>query len=1005
MIQFLDIDQFAKGLKPVTRTEYFVHTGEFHPEGLFSEQIFGIVDSIERKTTFSYIDLFVKIIHPSGLRILKQLDRAVERFISTEENFVLDSDKKLQVDESGVTGIAEFMKLFPKIKFRTESPMREKLFVVVTESYKNGTLFVDKLPVVPPDFRPAFQDEKSGDWSIDPLNDYYLNILRKSLQLKTSIGSGPLFDLLNYELQRAINNHDDFIRTLIQKKQGIIRSQLLGKRTDFSGRAVITPSPDLKVGEIGIPLRLAVSLFEPFLIHRLLYSGQVDREVLEREIQGFTNLDLSVDSVKKVMKSIKAGDEIPKTLYDIFFEAVEVVMIGRVVLAKRDPVLHAESWRAFKPKLVTGNTIRLCTLQVDGFNADFDGDQMAVFHPLTNEAQREAASKMTRVESGESSSAVTFSLTKEMCVGLFAITKDVELKKSPVSVSEGDLEKATDPYIPVVYRRKTTTMGKAIFNSCFPKDFPFYDKQVTKNVVNNLIPQVVEKYGQEEVIDVFSKLEKVGFKFSTILAPGFTLSEVEIPDEIYVLKQKLEGATTEEASVLLQQMEEILVEHLKGTGLYDLIESGSSKGGWQPVMQLLVAKGIIANPQGEVLDPIKGSFSDGLTNKEYFEASSGARKGIIDRVINTADTGYMSRRLAFVLNSVEIHPDLRDCGTNRTLTLRLVKDLFYRLSGRFILSGGKVEEFKSSDYKVGDVVNLRSPIYCTSPKLCHVCYGKLMQRHKTPYVGVLAAQVIGEKGTQLIMRSFHLGGKAEVIKRNILQEIVDNDPVMDSRKMLSYLSQMENQLVCLEPCKVTIELYNYTPDSDFVVHEDHIWFASLISRIEFEDLTFNLVLDYPVNLQVQRMEEFGKERIELEYDRSSVVLEVPLETYELKQQIHYVDRLLGGREIFKDIDHLFGKLFKVYGPISTMDLVHLEVLLSQCLRNKQDNNLPARLARTWDPVMSNMKDVVFNSSFLQGLAFENVGRAIQSGLISEDMFGDSVIEKVMTGTLVEKKTE
>lgn len=1005
MIHFLNLDQFTKGLKPVARTEYFVHTGEFHPEGLFSEQIFGVIDSVERKTSFSYIDLFVKVIHPSGLRVLKQLDRSVEKFISTEENFVLDSDKKLQVDDGGVTGITEFMKIFPKIKFRTESSMREKLFVVVTESYKNGTLFVDKLPVIPPDFRPAFQDEKSGDWSIDPLNDYYLNILRKSLQLKTSVGSGPLFDLLNYELQRAINSHDDFIRTLIQKKQGIIRSQLLGKRTDFSGRAVITPSPDLKIGEIGIPLRLAVSLFEPFLIHRLLYSGQVDREVLEREIQGFTGLDLSVDSVKKVMKAITARDDIPKALYDIFFEATEGVMLGRVVLAKRDPVLHVESVRAFKPKLVTGNAIQLCTLQVDGFNADFDGDQVAVFHPLTNEAQQEAASKMLRGESGESSNAVTFSLTKEMCVGLFTITKSVELKKSPVSASEEDLEEATDPYIPVVYRRKPTTMGKAIFNSCFPRDFPFYDKQVTKSVVNDLIPQVIEKYGQEEAVNVFSKLERVGFKFSTIMAPGFTLSDIEIPDEIYVLKRKMEGATTEEATALLQQMEEILVEHLKGTGLYDLIESGSSKGGWQPVMQLLVAKGIIANPQGEVLDPIKGSFSDGLTNKEYFEASAGARKGIIDRVINTADTGYMSRRLAFVLNSVEVHPDLRDCHTNRTLTLRLVKDLIYRLSGRFVLSDGKVEEFKSSDYKAGDVINLRSPVYCKSSKLCHICYGKLIQRHKTPYVGVLAAQVIGERGTQLIMRSFHLGGKAEIIKRDILQEVAANDPVVDLKKMLSYLSQMENQLACLKPCKVIIDLYNYTPDSDFIRHEDHIWFASLISRIEFEDLTFNLVLDYPVNLQIQRMEEFGKERIELEYDRDSVVLEVPLETQELKQQIHYVDRLLGGREIFKDVDHLFGKLFKVYGPISTMDLVHLEVLLSQCMRDKQDKNLPARLGRTWNPMLSNMKDVVFNSSFLQGLAFENVGRAIQSGLVSEDMFGDSVIEKVMTGTLVEKKTE
>ena len=1001
MIQLLNLEQFVKNLKPVTSTEYLTHTGEFNPEGLFSEHIFGSIDSLERKTTFSYIDLHVKVIHPTMFRVFKQLDRRVEKFASTEESFTLDADKGLQIDENGVTGISEFMKMFPRIKFRNKTPTREGLIKAVTKAYKDGILFVNKLPVIPPDQRPAFRDEKSGEWMIDPLNDYYLSVLRKALQLRTSIRSGPLFDLLNYELQRAVNSHDDFIRAQIEKKSGIIRSQLLGKRTDFSGRAVITPSPDLKIGEIGIPLRLAVSLFEPFIIHRLLYSGQVDRTKLEEEIKAFTDLELSVDSVRKVMKSIKVGDEVPKTLFTIFFEATEVIMANRVVLAKRDPVLHAESVRSFKPKLVIGNTIQLCTLQVGGFNADFDGDTMAIFHPLTDKAQEEAASKMMRVESGENSQAVTFELSKEMCVGLYLITKDVKLTKSPVFVSDKDLEEATDPYIPVVYKHRTTTMGKAIFNSCLPKGFPFYDKQVTKGVINGLIPQMVTKY-KEEAVEAFSKLEKVGFKFSTIIAPSITLDNLEIPDEIRVLKQKLDEATTEEAMDLLQQMGDLLVKHLKGTGLYDLVMSGASKG-FDPIMQLLVAKGIIADPEGEILSPIKGSFADGLTSKEYFQASAGARKGIIDRVINTSDTGYMSRRLAFVMNTVEINLQLRDCHTKRTLTLKLTSDLIGRLSGRFVLRNGKLEEFRKSNYKVGDVINLRTPIYCKSSKLCHVCYGKLLERHKTPYVGVLAAQVIGEKGTQLIMKTFHTGGAVTVQRRDILQEVGNNEPTVKVRDINAYLSQSENQLVCSKPCKVTVDLQNYTIGKDIVIYENYIQLESLLSNIEFENLTFGLILDYPVQLQIQMMEKVGKERIELNYNQDSVILEVPLEVQEIKQQILYVDRLLGGREIFKDVDHLFGKLFKVYGPISTMDLVHLEVLLSQCLRDKRDKSLPARLGRTWDPIMINIKDIVFNTSFVQGLCFENVGKAITTGLTTPESYEPSILERVMTGTLVEEE--
>jgi len=1003
MIQFLSLDEFVRGLKPIISTEIFTRTGEFTDEGLFSEAIFGPIDSLERKTTFSFIDLNAYVVHPSAFKVLKQLDRRIEKFISTEQLFVLDEKGMLEISDDGITGITEFMKMFPKIKFRGGTATREKLIEVVKKAYDSKTIFISKIPVIPPDQRPIFQDEK-GQWINDPLNDYYLNILRKSLQMRTSVKSGPLFDLLNYELQRAIISHDDFIRTLIQKKRGIIRSQLLGKRTDFSGRAVITPSPDLKVNEIGIPLRLGASIFEPFIIHRLLYSSQVDKEELEKEVKSFTGLDLSVDSVKRVLKSIKADDKIPKRLYEIFFEATEVAILGRVVLAKRDPVLHAESVRAFKVKLIDGNTMQLCTLQVSGFNADFDGDTMAVFHPLTAEAQEEAKTKMLRTESGESSDAVTFSLSKEMCVGLFMITKDIKRAKSPISVSDEDLDKATDPYIPVKYRGVNTTMGKAILNSCFPPRFPFFDKQATRSNINSLIPQVLEKYGQDVAIETFSKLERVGFKFSTIMAPSFSLENVELPSEISVLKQQLVGATPEEADALLQRMKVILVKHLKGTGIYDLTESGASRG-WDPIMQILVSKGIIADPQGNILDPIKGSFSDGLSNKEYFSASSGARKGIIDRVINTADTGYSSRKLAFVLNSVEIHHQLKDCGTDRTLTLKLIKDSISRLTGRFIIRGRSVIEFKEREHKIGETINLRSPIYCKSPKLCHTCYGKLLARHKTPYAGILAAQVIGERGTQLILTTFHKGGAVKLEIRNVLQDLAENDPIIDVSRLSRYLSQTENQLVCKKPCKVTINVSEYTKGDDFQIYESYIWLKSLIAKVEFEDLVFSLVLDYPVELQIRRMAEIGKEFIELSYDSNVVILEVPLATTETQQQVQYVERLLGGREIHKDVDHLFKKLLNVYKPpIANMDLVHLEVLLGQVLRDKNIPSLPARLGRTWNPVMMNIKDIVFNTSFIQGLGFENINKAIQTGLISEEAPDTSILEKVLTGTLVEKET-
>jgi len=394
-------------------------------------------------------------------------------------------------------------------------------------------------------------------------------------------------------------------------------------------------------------------------------------------------------------------------------------------------------------------------------------------------------------------------------------------------------------------------------------------------------------------------------------------------------------------------------------------------------MQILVAKGIISDAEGKVLDPIKGSFSDGLTNKEYFKAASGARKGIVDRVLNTADTGYMSRQLAYVLNSVEIDPKIIDCKTKRHLSLRLTKDIMSRLTGRYIIKGSSVEVFNPNKHKPGDVINLRSPMFCESNKLCHTCYGDLLKRHRSPYAGVIAAQIVGEAGTQSIMRTFHTGGAVKVFHRNILDDILQNDPLTTKQSVAKHLSQAENQLIANQDCVITIHTEDYPLPGDFVFNDNstNIIAKALVCRIEFSDVIFSVILDYPVELQVYEKEKIGKEILKLYYKKNSTILEIPMQTEETKEQIQYVRRLLGGREIYKDADHLFLKLFAIYGPLRDMDSIHLEVLLSQALRDRKNPSIPARLGTRWDPIMINIKQIVFKTSFIQGLAFENINES------------------------------
>lgn len=1005
MLKFLDMNKFVKGLFPVTSPDLFSKSNEFNQDGLYSERIFGNLESSDRREKYSYIELHTKVVHPSALKIILQLNRKIESFLSASETFNLDSKGNLVPDPDGFTGISKFIEIFPNIKFRGETETREKFIELLTKAYKENTLFVEYVPVIPPDFRPAYQDE-DGNWVVDKINDIYQSIIRKAVQVRSSGTSGVLFDLLSYGLQLAVVEHDVYIRSKIEKKNGLIRNQMLGKRIDFSGRAVITPGPNLKINEVGVPFRIAAVIFEPFLIYRLLYSGLVNKEELSIEIEKYLKAELSVDSVRRLIKAIKAGDKLPPKLYKILRDNTEVVMKDRVVICKRDPVLHAESVRGFKPILVEGDTLQICTLQVGGFNADFDGDQMAIYTPLTDEAQEEVKNRMMNLESSESSKSLVFSLNKEMYVGLYIMTKNISHNRSPIAVSQQDLDNAVDPYIPVKYRGKNTTMGKAIFNSALPENFPFVEDIVNKKVVNSVISKLVEKkYDKKIIIDSISKISHMGFKFATIMAPNITLDNIEVPDRIYELKNKLESADTETAANIIDEMSNIIEKHLEGTGLYDLIVSGAGKGWTQPI-QIFGAKGVVTDTKGNVLEPVKSSFAEGLTTTEFFRVSPGARKGLADRVLNTATTGYMSRKLSYVLNPVEADLYLKDCKTNRPLTIKLDNDIMKRLSGRYIIEKNQVVPFKIEEHQPGEVIKLRTPIYCTSPKVCHMCYGDLLRRHRTPFIGILAAQMLGEVNTQAIMRSFHTGGVVKVKKKEILSDIISNDPLIPFgvSGLGKYLYQSENLLNTSLDCTLTIDLIDYDLDDTILVNEEEktIWVKNLISKIDFEDLEFNIILDYPVILQAQNMKKFGKDQIRINFSRNSNILEVSMELEDIKKQVSFVERLMSGKEIFKDVDHFLLKLYRAFRDVSGMDLVHLEVLISNALRNKNDLSKPARLG-TWNPVLINMKDIVFRSGFVQGLAFENIGKSINTGLISDVYDQPSILEKVLTGTIVTEK--
>jgi len=221
-------------------------------------------------------------------------------------------------------------------------------------------------------------------------------------------------------------------------------------------------------------------------------------------------------------------------------------------------------------------------------------------------------------------------------------------------------------------------------------------------------------------------------------------------------------------------------------------------------------------------------------------------------------------------------------------------------------------------------------------------------------------------------------------------------------KITNYLKQEDSKLICVKKCTITLDMSDYEKGNNIRIDEDKIWVKSLVSEIEFDDIMFKLILDYSVNIEINKIEK-TKEFIKLTYEPNDIILGTITEANQMKGQVQYIERLISGNEVYKDVDHFLMKLFKIYGPISDMDLVHLEVLASQMLRDKSDTTLPARLGKIWNPTLINMKKVVFNSGFINGLCFENINEAIKTGLLGGETLEPSIIEKVLTGTLVEEK--
>lgn len=710
--------------------------------------------------------------------------------------------------------LAETIKAIEEELASTRDATRTKKLLrrlkLVKSMHRNGIrpewTVLTVLPVLPPDLRPMVALD-GGRYATSDLNDLYRRVINRNNRLKKLLElNAPDVIVINEKrmLQEAVDVLIDNTRTrqmsrgrrplrsladMLKGKQGRFRQNLLGKRVDYSARSVIVVGPHLRLDECGIPKRMALELFRPFVIQKIIERG----------------LAYNIKTANRLI------DQAPAEVWEI----LEEVILDRKVLLNRAPTLHRLSIQAFRPVLLEDLAIQIPPMVTTAFNADFDGDQMAVHLPLSAEAQYESSRIMLsslnllKPASGEAIAVPT----QDIVLGCYYLTRidpDADREHIPAFSTEAEAMLAYEnEYIklgtPIRLGEMETTYGRILFNNVLPSDFRFVNETLTKKVLTQLAGELIHRYGSSKAQNILDGIKELGFEAASISGVSLGKDDLVVPEEkqqilkeaeakvALITEQYQQGFLTDEErrsrTIEIWAEAKARIDALVPVALgeknpiFTIIMSGA-RGSWVQPNQMSGMRGNVVNPKGESIElPIKTSLKEGHTSLEYFISTHGARKGLVDTALKTAEAGYLTRRLIDVAQDVVVKEN--DCRTTQGIRIYAEdgKDYGYNFRDR-IFSRTALHDIKAGRktlVKAGEIISadaaleieqagiteveVRSPITCnTLYGVCAKCYGLDLGRNEPislgEAVGIIAAQSIGELGTQLTLRTFHGGGVA-----------------------------------------------------------------------------------------------------------------------------------------------------------------------------------------------------------------------------------------------------
>ncbi len=736
--------------------------------------------------------------------------------------------------------VEELKEIIKKSKGQKRSRSIKRLKILssfIDSDNKPEYMILDMLPVIPPDLRPMVQLD-GGRFATSDLNDLYRRVINRNNRLKKLLELDAPEIIINNEkrmLQEAVDALFDngrrgravvgagnrplkSLSDMLKGKQGRFRQNLLGKRVDYSGRSVIVVNPNLKLEQCGLPKKIALELFKPFVMKKLVDEGFAQ----------------NIKSAKTMVE--KESNEV--------WDILEGVIKNHPVLLNRAPTLHRLGIQAFMPVLVEGKAIQIHPMVCPPFNADFDGDQMAVHVPLSNEAKAEAMILMLSINNilSPASGEPVVVPSQDMVLGIYYLTSELEKsngrerfyddpQEAILGYDYGFISLHTPIKVRIEDKVIKTTVGRIIFNQSLPDDYKFVNKEISKKELISIIAECISRFPQNVVTEMLDAVKQTGFEYSTRSGLTIGIDDIDVPSEKAKILSKVEkkiekiedyykqGLITEfERHQRLiqtwsQANESVATAMEKNFNRFNpvyMMATSGARGNIKQLRQLAGMRGLVANARGDIIDsPIKSNFREGLTVLEYFISTHGARQGLADTALRTADSGYLTRRLVDVAQDTMVR--INDCKTEDGISLYVLTlegEPNTNLIGRTCLDGVDNPNTKKNIIKGGEEitekhiqkfihaniesVKVRSVMTCEAELgVCQKCYGRDLATGKIveigEAVGIIAAQSIGEPGTQLTMRTFHTGGVASTVIQRSIKSPVEGKLVF-RKELLSELN-------------------------------------------------------------------------------------------------------------------------------------------------------------------------------------------------------------------------